>query len=251
MDKAFVKGLRLIEALSASDRARGITDLARELDLTKSNVHRLLTTLQREGYVRQRADSAYELTTRIWEVGSRVIGRMDLPRIAQPAMAKLAAATGETVHLSILDDCEVVYIDRIESDHPVRAHTTIGSRAPAWTAATGKAMLALLPEAYLDRFEGRFYPYTPASLTSLDALRADIATTRALGYCPMVRAEWREGIAAVAAAITDASGALVGGIGISGPESRLKRRQIKAYASDVQTAAREIGTALGTSPPMR
>lgn len=116
MDKAFTKGLRLVEALALSERPRGITDLARELDFTKSNVHRFLATLQELGYVRRNpADSTYELTPRIWELGNHVIRRMDFVRMAQPAMAKLAETTGETVHLSMLDGTDVVYLDKIES----------------------------------------------------------------------------------------------------------------------------------------
>ena len=130
MDKAFTKGLRLLETLALSEQPRGVTDLAAELKFTKSNVHRLLTTLQLQGYVRQiPPHSAYELTTRIWELGNHVIRRMDLVKVARPAMTKLAAATGETIHLSVLQDTEVLYVDKIESDHHIRANTSVGARA--------------------------------------------------------------------------------------------------------------------------
>src|SRR4051794_31001478 len=95
------------------------------------------------GYVRQvPVFSTYELTTKIWELGSLAIRRMGLLKIARPAMIRLAEQTTETVHLSILDDTEIVYVDKIDSAHHIRAHTSVGSRAPAWAVATGKAMLA-------------------------------------------------------------------------------------------------------------
>lgn len=248
MDKAFVKGLRLIEALAVSESSRGVTDLAGELELTKSNVHRLLTTLQANGYVRQvAANGTYELTTRIWELGSQVVRRMGLLRIARPAMERLAEQTGETVHLSILDDTEVVYIDKIDSAHHIRAHTSVGSRAPAWAVATGKAMLARMPDAYLDRFEGRFQELTPTSRRSLDELRSDLDLVRAEGYCIVYHGEWREGIAAVACAISDRSNQLAGAIGLSGPDSRLKRRQLQAFSTHVVEAACDIGRSLDQS----
>lgn len=248
MDKAFVKGLRLIEALARSETARGITDLATELDLTKSNVHRLLTTLQAHGYVRQvPVLSTYELSTKIWELGSQVIRRMGLSKIARPAMERLAELTAETVHLSILDDTDIVYIDKIESAHHIRAHTSVGSRAPAWAVATGKAMLAQMPDAYLERFEGQFHKYTETSKGSLVELRQDLELVRADGYCAVYHGEWREGIAAVACAILDRSNQLVGAIGVSGPDSRLKRRQLQAFSAHVTEAARDIGKALGHS----
>src|SRR5690606_27539600 len=182
VDKAFTKGLRLIEALARSERPRGITDLANELGLTKSNVHRLLATLQFHGYVRQLAeDRSYELTTRIWELGSRVVDRMDLVRVARPSLERLAAITGETVHLSMLDDTDVVYLDKIESEHHIRAHTRVGARAPAFTMATGKAMLAHVPRSYLERFRPLMKRYTPTTRTSIEELAADVELARQQG----------------------------------------------------------------------
>lgn len=250
MDKAFIKGLRLIEVLSLSDKPRGVTDLANDLQLTKSNVHRLLVTLQQQGYVRQiPQQSDYELTTKIWELGSHVIGRMDLPRIARPSMEWLAQKTRETIHLSVLDNTDVVYVDKIESEHHIRAHTSVGWRAPAWTVATGKAMLARMPDDYLLRFKDHFRQYTPTSKASLEALRQDIKTIRMQGFAAVYHGEWREGIAAVACAIVDRSNRLVGGIGMSGPDTRVKKAQIKEYSAYVLAAAAEVSRLYGYLPP--
>lgn len=249
MDKAFIKGLRLIEALAHSDQPRGVTDLANALELTKSNVHRLLATLIAQGYVRQVPPQGhYELTTRIWELGSRVIRRMDLTRIARPAMARLAEQTGETVHLSVLDGSEVVYLDKIESAHHIRAHTSVGARAPAYTVATGKAMLAQMPDRYLDRFEGQMSRFTDSTRTTLAELRDDIRIVREQGHALVTEGEWREGIAACACAILNRSGELSGAIGMSGPDSRIKRKQLREFAPYVMEAARTISVALGYAP---
>jgi IclR family transcriptional regulator, acetate operon repressor len=249
MDKAFIKGLRLIEALALSETPRGVTDLATELGFTKSNTHRLLTTLQAQGYVRQiPPHSLYELTTRIWELGSHVIRRMDLIKVARPAMLRLAEQTGETVHLSLLEDTDVVYVDKIESAHHIRAHTSVGSRAPAFTVATGKAMLCHMPDSYLERFTPHLRRYTDTTRATLAELREDIATAREQGYASVPLGEWRDGIAACACAILGRSGELVGAIGMSGPDSRVKRKQLKEYAGYVVEAARTISTALGYAP---
>lgn len=250
MDKAFTKGLRLIEALARSERPRGITDLANELGLTKSNVHRLLATLQFHGYVRQLAeDRSYELTTRIWELGSRVVDRMDLVRVARPSLERLAAITGETVHLSMLDDTDVVYLDKIESEHHIRAHTRVGARAPAFTMATGKAMLAHVPRSYLERFRPLMKRYTPTTRTSIEELAADVELARQQGYACVLHGEWREGIAACASAILGPGGELVGAVGVSGPDSRIKRRHLKKMAEHVMEAARAISAELGYRAP--
>jgi DNA-binding IclR family transcriptional regulator len=248
MDKAFIKGLRLMEALAYSDQPRGVTDLAVELALTKSNVHRLLTTLQSQGYVRQIATSGgYELSTRMWELGSQVIRRMDLVKVARPAMLRLAELTGETVHLSVLQDTDVIYLDKIESAHHIRANTSVGARAPAYTVATGKAMLARMPGEYLERFGPNLKRYTDTTRVTIEALRQDIEFARAQGYAAVLHGEWREGIAACACAILGRSGELAGAIGMSGPDTRIKRKQMKQISVHVMDAAQSISAALGYS----
>ncbi|RGP37962.1 IclR family transcriptional regulator [Pseudotabrizicola alkalilacus] len=246
MDKAFIKGLRLIETLAISEVPRGVSDLATELAMTKSNVHRLLQTLQSLGYVRQvPLNSCYELTTKIWELGSHVIRRMDLIKIARPAMTLLAGQTGETIHLSVLEDTDVIYLDKIESAHHIRANTSVGARAPAFTVATGKAMLAHMPDDYLERFRPHLRAYTATTRTTIEALRSDIELARAQGYAVVPQGEWRDGIAACACAILGRSGELVGAIGISGPDSRVKRKHLKLIAPQVMEAAQTISAALG------
>lgn len=246
MDKSLTKGLRLIEALAHSEQPRGITELAAELDFTKSNVHRFLATLQQLGYVHKNdADSTYELTVKIWELGNHVIGRMDLVKMARPAMTRLADLTGETVHLSVLDDTDVVYVDKIESEHHIRAHTRVGARAPAYTMATGKAMLAHMPDDYCERFRPHFKRYTSTTRTTIEELRADVEAARRQGYAAVPHGEWREGIAACACAILGRSGEVAGAIGVSGPDSRIKRKQLKEFAVHIMDAARAISNALG------
>jgi DNA-binding IclR family transcriptional regulator len=161
---------------------------------------------------------------------------------------KLAQITGETIHLSVLDDTDVVYVDKIESAHHIRAHTSVGMRAPAFTMATGKAMLAHMPDDYLEKFRPHLRRYTDTTRTTIKDLRKDIEQARAQGFSSVLHGEWREGIAACACAILGRSGELVGAIGMSGPDSRIKRKQIKEYSAHVMDAARTIGTALGYSP---
>lgn len=246
MDKAFTKGIRLIEALALSERPRRITDLAAELDFTKSNVHRLLVTLQQLGYARQNpTDNTYELTSRMWELGNHVIRRMDLVKVARPAMLTLAKATRETVHLSVLDGTDVVYLDKIESEHHIRAHTAVGARAPAFTMATGKAMLSHLPDHYLEQFQPHLRRYTSTTRTTIEELQADVELARKQGYAVVAHGEWREGIAACACAILGRSGEVAGAIGMSGPDTRLKPRDLKRMSEHVVEAARTISISLG------
>jgi len=139
----------------------------------------------------------------------------------------------------------VLYVDKIESAHHIRAHTSVGMRAPAFTVATGKAMLAQMPDDYLEILRPHLKRYTDSTRTTIEELREDIRAIRAQGYASVLHGEWREGIAACACAIIGRSGELIGAIGMSGPDIRVKRKQIKEYSAHVMEAARTIGLALG------
>jgi DNA-binding IclR family transcriptional regulator len=97
-------------------------------------------------------------------------------------MTALAEVTGETVHLSVLEGTDVVYVDKIESAHHIRAHTSVGMRAPAFTMATGKAMLAQMPDEYLENFRPHLRRYTDTTRTTIEELREDIHAARVQGY---------------------------------------------------------------------
>lgn len=247
MDTTILKGLSLVEALAASGEPCGVTELSKQLDLTKSNVHRLLQTLAARGYVRNCAGSGrYELTPKIWELGVAVIGRLDVKQIAREYMEHLAKFSGETVHLSILDRDEVVYVDKVDSPQPVGAYSRVGGRAPAYCVATGKAMLAFAPSEVVDAISLKLKAYTPQTLVSPTELKAELARVRDAGYA-INKGEWREGVCGVAAPIRDARNNIIAAIGISGPMERFKPRIVKQVAPTVVSVAQKIAARLGYS----
>jgi len=111
----------VIEALATHPNLTGVTELSKHLGLTKSNAHRLLQTLVACGYVRNLEQSGkYELTLKLWELGAAVVDRLDLKTVAVEYMERLCQLSGETVHLSVLEGTEVIYLDKVDSPHPVR-----------------------------------------------------------------------------------------------------------------------------------
>ena len=245
MDKTLVKGLEVLEALAQSESSRGVSELARELGLTKSNVHRTLQTLCAAGYVRQNeASGEYECTMKIPKIAAAILGRVDMKRVAEPFMQVLAGTTQETVHLSILDDTDVFYVHKIDSPQPVRAYSEISGRAPAYCVATGKALLAFQDDAYLQRFGERLRAHTPRTIATQVELRKELALIRQQGYA-INRGEWREAVGGLAAPIFDAHRKPLAAIGISGPVERLRSPQLKSFTPEVLRAAREISEALG------
>ena len=245
MDKTVVKALRILELLAGSDRALGVTEVADALGLSKSSVHRPLTTLVRLGYLTQETDSArYAATLRMWEVGSAVLDRLDLKRVAAEPMAELAAATGETVHLSILDGIDAVHIDKIECAHPIRAYSRVGGRVPAHCIATGKAMLAFQPEAFIKTATTRLKRATRDTIVDRTRLLAELGEIRRTGISVSCGA-WEPGVDGIAAPIHDATGNVVAGVGISGPAMRLRQKDRTRYGRLVAETAAKISQGLG------
>ena len=238
MDTTLLKGLRVLEELAQSDDGRGVSELARELGVPRSNMHRTLSTLSEAGYIRHDGDSAkYSCTLKLFELGSRVATRLDAATVARRYMRGLAAATRETIHLAALDGVEVLYLDIIESPQPVRAYSTLGGRAPAHCVASGKALLASLDADDLaQRFSGGLRRWTDTSVGSLAELQRELVEVRKTG-CAINRGEWRDTVGGIAAVIRDASGYASVAIGVSGPLDRIDVDSAKVQRVVCQTAA--------------
>ncbi|MCF3629946.1 IclR family transcriptional regulator [Thalassospiraceae bacterium LMO-SO8] len=250
MNNTLVNGMALLEVLAHSDRALGVSELAARVDLGKSNAHRLLQTLTELGYVRRdAATGTYAAAIRLWELGTAMLGHLDLRQLALPAMEALLARTRESVHLSVLDGDEVVYLHKLESPEPVRAYSAIGGRAPARCVATGKAMLAALNEAALGALAENLHAHTPKSITDATAFLQEMAGIRTRGYA-VNAGEWQETVCGVAAPIHDPAGGVIAAIGVSGPAERLRPGRFKALGVEVTEAAGAVERALagGAAP---
>lgn len=248
MDKTLLKGLSVLEELalsSGSGATTTIQQMADRLGMTKSNIHRVLQTLAHAGYAqRDEQTGSYVCTMKLVKLGSHLLDSIDLRRIAAGTMRKLAEATGEAVHLSILEGAEVVYIDTINSQQAVRAFTAVGARFPANCVATGKALLAFQTNDPLDRIGPALVARTPKSITDVSALRVELDRIRRAGYA-LTRGEGHEAIGGIGAPIFDGFGKVVAGIGVSGPLERFKPPRIRELSPMVVDAAAAITRSLG------
>ncbi len=238
------KGLMMLELLSSEDGPMGVTALARQMDMPKSGVHRLLQVLRAAGWVRQTAAGEYECTLKLWELGQRVANRVDLRGAAAAAMRELATQTRETILLSILDGVEVLYLDVIDSPQPVRAHTKPGDRVPAFCMATGKAMLAYAPASVLDRVVDSLKVFTPLTITTRDQLEKELEQVRHKGVA-YNRGEWGGGVRGIAAPIFDGHGACIAAISVGAPGERMTEAVKRSVSPLVLNAARSISRELG------
>lgn len=246
MDKTLLKGLMVLEAVTdVAHQPRTIDELAARVGLTRSNTHRTLQTLMHAGYVvKDEQSGGYRGTIRLFELGARQLAQLDVRKVALPAMRALAELTGETVHLSVLDGLDVVYVEKIDSAQPIRAYSMVGGRGPAYAVATGKALLAYQPEGYLERYADRLVRHTPQTITALPVLHDELRKVVRLGYS-INRGEWRDGVGGVAAAVFNGLDQPIAALGISGPIERLSPKQMKEFAPHVQARALEISRAMG------
>ena len=244
IDKTVIKSWGVLERLVELGRPTGITELALATQLQKSNVHRILSTLRRLGYVRSNADSSYEPTLRLWELGQRIHARMDLPAAARPHLERLVQETDETSHLAILDGREVVYVETIETANPVRAHTPRGGRVPSYCTASGKALLSGQTPAVIEAVVRGSVRHTPSTMTTQVELVQALKQVRERGYATNL-GEWRPNVAGVAAPVLDARGEVIAAVGIAGPLDRLRPTRIRQLAPAVIGIARDISAALG------
>lgn len=244
MNNTLIKGLGIVELLAHSDRPLGLTEIANRLGMAKSNVHRLLQALTELRYViRDEGTATYSASIKLWELGSAVLGRLDLRRHAEGWMERLMHDSGESVHLSVLDRGEVVYVHKIDSPNPVRAYTQIGGRALAHCVATGKAMLAFQPPTVLQRMSTGLESATANSIVEPARFLQEMDKVRRQGYA-VNRGEWRESVHGVAAPIVDGHGQVFAAVGLSGPAERFKPQKVRSFAEMVQHAAAEISSSL-------
>jgi DNA-binding IclR family transcriptional regulator len=244
IDKTVVKSLAMLEHLVAVGRPMGVTELALATGLQKSNVHRILSTLRFMGYVRNTPESTYEPTLRVWEQGQRIHARMDIAAAARPHLKRLVQETDETSHIAIFDGNEIVYIEKIETANPVRAHTPLGGRAPAYCTASGKALLCAQPAAVIKEVARLSVRHTPATITRHEDLVQALKQVRERGYGTNV-GEFRPNVGGVAAPVTNQRGEVIAAVGIAGPLDRLKAARIRQLAPIVISVAADIAAAVG------
>jgi IclR family acetate operon transcriptional repressor len=242
------RALTLLETLSASPGGVSLTELAGLSNLNISTCHHLLATMQRRGYVAKvPGRRTYALGARVLHLGQAFLRQVDLPQRAQPVLAALNAATGETVHLAVLQGDAVVTVAKLEGRHAVRVDTdAVGSSEAAHATATGKAMLAWLPEEQIRRILAArgMRRYTPATISDTEALIEELRLVRRNGYA-VDREEFQPGVVCVGSAVRDHAGAVIGSISVSAPRFRADETGLQVMRDAVMVAVRTLSAEYG------
>lgn len=248
--KALERGLVLLQILSKEGSA-SLADLVLRTRLPTSTTHRLLTTLQLFGFVEFQEDiQKWSIGIEAFRTGSAYLVRTNLAESARKAMRHLMEETGETANLGICDDGDVVFISQVETHNPIRAFFRPGTRGYMHASGIGKALLANMSVQDLNKIIASkgLAEFTPKSLTSPEALIADLEKIRARGWS--VDDEERfTGMRCVAAPIFNSYGEVVAGISVSGPTVRFSDETVQAFAAKVRQAADGVTIMIGGKIP--
>jgi DNA-binding IclR family transcriptional regulator len=246
------RALAALEVLANSSSECSLAEICSTLKLHKSTAHRLMMVLEQHRLVEKNVDSGrYRLGLKLYEFGSKAFGAIDLRRHARPYLDRLQREISETVFFCMLDDGQVFYIEKIESQQSVRTACMVGSRAPAYCTAVGKAMLAELPDAEVNEIIRRWglKAITPNTITTPAALKAELRAIRLRGYA-IDNEEKEPGLRCLSAPVRNDTGKLLAALSVSGPAFRVTKERIPEIGKAVMQAAGELSYELGYRPAM-
>jgi IclR family KDG regulon transcriptional repressor len=250
MTKGVVKSVwrtvKIFELLSCGD-SLSVTEISKKLGFPKASVYEILFTLNKEGIIeKDPATNRYHLGLKLFELGNMARHNLDIRKAAIPFLKRLNEHLDETVHLTLLDHDEVLYIECFESTKRLRTYSVIGDRAPLHCTAVGKAILAFLSQDEIERIiqvKG-LENFTENTLTHKDLLLKDLEKVVQYGYA-VDNMEHEEGVRCVGAPIRNNEGNVLASISVSGPSQRITTNKIPEIATIVISTAREISSRLG------
>jgi IclR family transcriptional regulator, acetate operon repressor len=241
------RALTLLELLARSTGGTPLSELAAGARLNISTCHHLLATLVKWGYVAKVPGRRYALGARGLHLGQAFLKQVDLPRRAQPLIERISAETGETAHLAVLQGDAIITLLRREGRHAVRVDTgVLGTSDAPHATATGKAMLAWLPEHETRRIlaSKAMTRFTPSTITDPDRLIEELRLVRRNGHA-IDREEFQPGVICVGAAVRDHLGTVVGAISASTPTLRATEEHLALMRDSVMAAARALSAEFG------
>jgi IclR family acetate operon transcriptional repressor len=246
--QALDRAIAILKVLAAGE-GMSLTELAEASGQAPATVYRVLSTFQTHGMVEvQPATQLWFIGQEAFRIGSAFLGRTSLVEQARIVMRELMSDTGETANLAIADGGQVVFLSQVETHEPIRAFFRPGTRGPIHASGIGKALLAYLPEAAVERIvrEQGLAAFTARTITDGERLVAEMAEIRARGWA-VDDEERTEGMRCIAAPIFNEFREAVAGVSISGPVVRMDRA--RDFGARVRAAADRITEAIGGTAP--
>lgn len=244
--KSLDRALVILERLSERGGAT-LTDLSEDLKQSPATVYRVLSTFEGRGMVDfDPVAQTWHIGAGAFHIGSRFLRRTSLVERARPFLRELMQQTEETANLGVSRDGHVLFLSQVETHHNIRAFFPPGAMSPMHSSGIGKALLAQMEDKEVAAIirKHKLPAFTENTLTTPEALAADLAATRKRGYA-FDAEEKNDGMRCIAAPVFDMHGEPVAGVSISGPSARIPDERIESLAASVKATAAKLTAALG------
>jgi DNA-binding IclR family transcriptional regulator len=241
------RAAQILDCFGFDHQELTVSEIGAKTHLHRSTAHRILMALEYNDLIQQNAENGkYRLGIKLFRLGHQAVSHLNLQEICRPFLTRIVNETKETVHLAVLDDNQVLYLDKVEGPHALRMPSRVGRRIPTYCTSLGKAMLSGLDDQEVkDIFRNQLLrPYTANTVKSLGQLLTDLRMIRKRGYS-VDNEEIEIGLRCVGAPIKDYTGAMVGAISVAAPSARLSSQKIHTIGKLVMATAEEISTKLG------
>ena len=247
--QAVLKALEILEELCREQHS-GVRELSEKVGINRSTVNRLVATLERAGYLEQEKERGkYHATLKLFELGNKVIQDLNIKDLAYPIMQKLSEATKETVYLAVLEGNRFLYVSIIESPQMLKCSADIGIHPPAYCSASGKVLLAYLPEDKKKAFlPQEFHSFGPNTIKNVAELETELDRIRLNGYA-IDDEEWNPSIRALAAPVWNHDGKIIATLSIAGPKVRMSQKHMEKAAQLLVKAAQDLSASIGYREP--
>jgi len=245
--QSVARALHILKYIGAHGNSAGLTAISAGVELSNSTTHGLLATLKKNGFVQQEEDQGkYSLGISLFELGQTVKQDMNVQKISLPYLKILVEKYNETMHLGILAQHEIVYIEKVESLRSIRMLSQVGGRHPAYCTGIGKVLLAELSDTTVQEFfkERELLRFTQTTITDLNELLCHLARIRVEGHA-FDEEEIEAGLRCVAVPLKNYKNCGVAAISMCIPVNRLAKHDLAEIIRDLKVAALEISRKLG------
>ncbi len=239
------KAFAILEFIAEHQPVRAAA-IARNLDLTRGNVHRLLATLETLGYIEQTSEAAYRLTFRVFTLGNSIPETRNLSETAHPLMQELSQKSQENVYLVQRYDYNAICVDEVDCPNPLTLHRDLSRTYPLYCSASGKIYLAAMPDKEFETYLSQvtLFPRAERTIVNPEALHRERRRVMEQGYALELK-EFSDDLTSVAAPIRNHTRSVIATVSISGPAMRLTDEVVHGLIPEVVATAHEISKTMG------
>lgn len=244
--KSVQKAIDILDYIAKNEEV-GVTEISKIFNMSKSSAHGYLNTFFKNNLInKNEATDKYKLGLHIFELGNLVRDGFKIRDIAIPYMKNIVAKTGETVHLTLLDNIEVVYLESVQPENKLSVASVAGRRAPLYCTGVGKAILAFKSEKFIDNLLTKIElnKFTANTITTPNLIKENLKKTKKRGYS-IDNSEHEEGVRCVGVPIYNAENEVFASLSLTGPSPRIKDQKIKEYSVILKKAALAVSSKIG------